>query len=194
MKALYKKYKHGVPRKLLKKFKPRKKKTKYVQKLKTIKSYRKYKTALFVKKMRKWKTNFDYEKTAKKIIGKNAKQILAHAKFITYAYRKIWFYTSFFTKRIITCGINAAYSSKTIQRVFLHYYRRNQRIACPYKYIDVLALMFEKYSVRNSFRIIFKDLLVKGIKKKLIHKLRWYKIGQAVFSAHQVLEKLCPWF
>jgi hypothetical protein len=193
--SLYRKYyKRGIPRRILKKFTPKKKKTRYVQKLNTIKSYRRFKTALFVKNMKKWKKRFDYEKAALKIIGNYGKQIIAHAKFMTYAFRKIWFYTSFFTRRIISCGITASRHSKTIQKVFLHYYKRNQRVSCPYKFIDVLILMLEKYSVRDSFRILFKNLLVKGVKKKMIHRLKWYRIGNAVFNAYQELEKLCPWF
>jgi hypothetical protein len=193
--SLYKKYyKRGIPRRILRKLNPKKKKFKYVQKLNTIKNYRRFKTALFVKNMKKWKKTFGFESGAKKIIGKYAKQMISHAKFMTYAFRKIWFYSSFFIRRIISCGITASRRSKTIQKVFLHFYQRNQRVACPYNHIDVLTLMLEKYIVRDSFTIIFKNLLVKGVKKKLIHRLKWYSIGHAVFNAHQELEKLCPWF
>ena len=163
-------------------------------KKKTIKSFKKFKKNLFRRKLNKWKRQNNQEMKAEKIIGKNARYMIGHAKFMTYAFRRIWFFSSFFTKKVISCGISVSSKYRTIQKSFLNLYRRNQRVACPYKYIDVLALMLEKYAVRNAFRILFKNLMVKGVKKRLIHRLKWYKIGQAIFSAHQALEKLCPWF
>jgi hypothetical protein len=194
--SLYKKYyRTGVPRKLLNKYKPRvRSDPREVQKLNSIKSYRRFKTAIFKRNMRRWRKRYSLESQASRIIGRNAKEMIDHANFMTYAYKKIWFYTSFFTRRVISCGIRASNRAGTIQKVFLHYYKRNQRVTCPYKPVDVLTLMLEKYSLRSSFRVIFRELLVKGVKKKLIHKLRWYRIGQAVFTANQCLEKLCPWF
>jgi len=169
-----------------------------MQKKKTKKSFKKafkkVKLKAINKKIKKWKKEISIDLKAKRIIGKNAFHIIQHAKFMTYAFRKIWFYSSFFTRKVISCGISAASKYRTIQKHFLSVYRRNQRVACPYKYIDVLSIMLEKYTVRNSFKTLFTSLLVKGIKNRLIHRIKWYKIGQAVFSAHQVLEKLCPWF
>ena len=129
-----------------------------------------------------------------RIIGKHYKGISQYAKFMTYGFRKVWFYSSFYTQKVLSCSLTAASFNPTIQKSFLALKRMNQRLACPFNYIDILTMMFSDHIVRNSFDILFYQLFHQGVKNRLIHKIKWSKIGQAVFNSHQVLAKLCPWF
>lgn len=170
------------------------KKIKKIQKKKTKKSYINFKIQLINKQIEDKRKQLLLMNKLKRILGKHYKGISEHAKFMTYGFRKVWFYSSFLTKKVLSCSITAASKYPTTQKSFLALYRKNQRVACPFNYVDVLAMMLSDYSVRHSFDTIFYKLFVQGVKNRLIHKLKWSKIGQAVFSSHQILAKLCPWF
>ena len=158
------------------------------------KTYVDFKITLINRQVKKSKKEKVLKRKLKKLLGRNSKQIAEHAKFMTYAFRKVWFYTSFFTKKILSCSITSSNGYPSIQKVFLSYFKTNQRVTCPYNHVDVLTLMMKSSSLRSSFNKIFYNLLVKGIKNRHIHKINWFKIGQAIFSAHQELAILCPWF
>ena len=181
-------------KKLLNLSKLSRRKSKKLQKKKTKKSYIDYKLALNTKKFNKRKKQLKLNQQLRAIVGKNYKGIAEHAKFMTYGFRKTWFYSSYFTKKVLSCSITAASKNPTTQKSFLSVYSKNQRVTCPFKYIDVLTLMLSNHSVRNAFDTIFYQLFVQGVKNRLIHKIKWFKIGQSLFSSHQVLAKLCPWF
>jgi hypothetical protein len=164
------------------------------QKKATKKSFAAFKLKSFKKRISKWKKSTKANKKVDKIIGKHSLRLIAHAKFMTYAFRKIWFYSSFFTKKVLSCAVSASSKHRTIQKAYISVLKRNNQVACPYNYVDVLTMMLKHYSVRNAFNSLFYKLLVRGVKTKLLYKVRWFRVGQALFNAHSVLETLCPWF
>lgn len=164
------------------------------QKKITRRSFANFKLRSYSRRIKKWKRRLRYGRKLEKIIGKHSYSIISHAKFMTYAFRKIWFYSSFFTRKVLSCGVSAASKYRSISKRFLHIFQRSKRIACPYNFVDVLATMFKSYTVRHAFNRLFYRLLVKGVKTRLLYRVNWYRIGQALFNAHSVLEKLCPWF
>ena len=181
-------------RKLIKMSKLSRRKTKKLSKKKTKNSFLKFKKALIKKQINQRRMKRKLKRSLRKIIGKNYKGVSEHAKFMTYGFRKVWYYSSFFVGKVLSCAVSAANKYPSTQNSFLELYRKNQRVACPFNYIDVLSMMLSNHTVRGAFDIIFYQLFVKGVKDRMIHNLKWYKIGQAVFSSHQELAKLCPWF
>ena len=184
----------GAAKRILRIRKLSKKRALKKQKRKTKRNFKNFKVKTLKRKLKKWRKKQKISKLFSKIFGKNGDHLADYAQFMTYAYRKIWWFSSFFTRKVISCGISASSRYRTIQKSFLKVYSRNKKVSCKYKFVDVLNLLLNKFPLRNSFSKIFYKLLFKGVRGRRIHRLKWFKIGQNIFTANQELQKLCPWF
>jgi len=82
------------------------------------------------------------------------------------------------------------YSSKIQQNCK----KKTKRVMCKLHHTDVLSRALKSYGLRDSFKKIFKELLVKGVKKRKIHYINWMRMGKVIYNTYFELHRFCPLF
>ena len=129
----------------------------------------------------------------RRILGRGVwMNVLSYGKFIVKFFRNVWFNSSFITRKVLKCGINASSGFSSLRRYFIIKYKKTKRILCNINPINGLVRVLRNFKLKNALDNIFKNIAFKGIKMGKIHHVNWSRIGRNTYTAYQGLLNECP--
>jgi len=128
------------------KFKNKKKKKKSLSFKKFLKKIRKK------KEQKKRKSRKVFAKLQKILGQKHYGFLSEYAKFMSFVFKKIWFYSSYFVKQVQKCSISAARRHPNILLKFNKIAKKTKRVMCKLHHTDVLSRALKSYGLRDSFK------------------------------------------
>ena len=118
--------------------------------------------------------------------------VLGYLKFVTKFFRTVWFNSSYITKKVLKCGMQASSRFRSLRKYFIVKYKKTKRVLCNMNPINALVRILRDFMLHSSLDVLFKNIAFKGIKMNKIHQVNWTRIGRSTFIAYQSFLNECP--
>lgn len=132
-------------------------------------------------------------KRMRNILGKGVwLNVFNHSRYLIKFFKTAWFNSSFFTKKVLRCAIDASRGFSSFRRYFIIQYKKTKRSLCSMNPVNILVRVLRDYRLLAALRGMFKQVIFKGIRLNKIHHINWTRIGRSVLVAYLNLLNECP--